>query len=128
MPLFPTSKRRSHGAAFSSLFLLFLALAVPAFAVKDPPQGGCFVYPSPATGNSAWVVYNLPGSGTAQISVYNEAGDLVAQQRASNLAGDQQTFIDLTHYRAGLYLCRVVLFLDSGSIQSLKIFKFVVTR
>ena len=111
-----------------ALFLALMVSAVPAFALQNPPDGGCFVYPSPAAGNSAWAVYTMPGGGTAQIGVYNEAGDLVAQQAVLNSGGLQQTFIDLTHYRAGIYLCRIQLFLDSGGIQTLKLFKFVVTR
>lgn len=114
---------------FRSVFsVLFFLASAPLLAVAVPPDNGCFVYPSPASGDTAWAVYRLPGSGTAQISVYNKAGDLVEQVSAWNIPGVQQTPIDLTHFRKGIYLCRVVLALDTGGTQSLKIFKFLVTR
>jgi hypothetical protein len=110
---------------FIGLLLLFFS---PAWALQTPPDGGCFVYPSPAPGNSAWVVYNLPQSGTAEIDVYNEAGQLVAQEEASNGAGIQQTGLDLTHYARGVYLCQVILTFDSGGGQTLKLFRFLVVK
>ncbi len=106
---------------------LFLAVS-PVPAVQTPPDGGCFVYPSPASGNLAWVVYNLSDSGTAAIYIYNEAGDLITQEQASNSSGLQQTPFDLTHYQSGVYICRVVLTLDSGGTQALKLFKFIVIK
>ena len=57
---------------------LFLFTAFPAGALQTPTDGTCFVYPSPASGNQAWVVFNMSQSGTANISIYNEAGDLAA--------------------------------------------------
>jgi hypothetical protein len=113
---------------FPFLMFVFLLTVSPAPAVQTPPDGGCFVYPSPASGNLAWVVYNLPESGTAAISIYNEAGDLITFEQASNSSGTQQTAFDLTHYQSGVYICRVVLTLDSGGVQALKIFKFIVIK
>jgi len=100
----------------------------PLPALQNPPDGGCFVYPSPASGNWAWAVYNMREDGTAQIGVFNEAGDLVGQKTVLNNAGLQQTAIDLNHFRSGVYICRIVLSLDSGGTQTLKLFKFVVIR
>lgn len=112
-------------ASFVPTFLLFLS---PLLALQNPPAGGCFVYPSPATGAWAWAVYNMPGTGSAQVNVYNEAGDLVTQETALDGPGIQQTAIDLTHYRDGIYICRIVLTLDSGGAEALALFKFVVIK
>ncbi len=111
-----------------ALLAAFFLSAGPLPALQNPTDGGCFVYPSPASGDWAWAVYNTPGSGTAQINVFNEAGDLVVQESVLNGAGLQQAAIDLNHLRNGLYICRIVLELDSGGTQSLKLFKFAVVR
>jgi hypothetical protein len=112
--------------AVLSAILLLIPASTPA--VQTPANGNCFVYPNPATGNLAWVVYTLPESGNASIYIYDEAGDLITQEQASNYAGIQQTPFDLTHYQSGIYICRVVLTLDSGVSQSLKLFKFIVSK
>lgn len=109
------------------LFCLFPPTAAPV--LPAPPDGGCFVYPSPAApGGTAWVVYDMPTGGTADIFVYNEAGDLVTQETAPTAAGTFQTSIDLTHYRRGVYICQVVLHLDSGATQALQLCKFIVSQ
>ncbi len=110
------------------LSVIFLLIATSISALQSPPDGGCFVYPSPATGNLAWVVYNLPESGSAAIYIYDEAGDLITSEQAPNYTGIQQTPVDLTHYQNGIYICRVVLTLDSGATQALKLFKFIVSK
>lgn len=111
-------------------FLLSLGLMFPGRAIplQTPANGTCFVYPSPATSNSAWVVYDMPQPGTAQILVYNEAGSLTSVVQVVNPAGVAQTALDLSQYRNGLYLCRVVLTLNSGGIQLVQPFKFVVNK
>ena len=109
------------------IFCLFPPAAAPT--LQAPPDGGCFVYPSPAApGGSAWVVYEMPESGTSEIFVYNEAGDLVTKEDGATGAGTFQTSIDLTRYRRGIYICRVVLHLDSGPIQALNLCKFIVAQ
>jgi Secretion system C-terminal sorting domain len=113
---------------FAALFAVLLLIPASTPAAQTPAKGGCFIYPSPATGNFAWVVYNLPENGNASIYIYDEAGDLITQEQASNSAGIQQTPFDLTHYQRGIYICRVVLTLDSGVSQSLKLFKFIVSK
>jgi len=105
---------------------LFLFTAFPAGAFQTPTDGTCFVYPSPASGNQAWVVFNMSQSGFANISIYNEAGDLAAGISEIESAGVQQVPLDLTYYRKGIYLCRVVLNFDSGGGQTLTLFKFMV--
>jgi hypothetical protein len=115
-------------SSWPKALLIFLFTASPLFSLQNPAGGGCFVYPSPVSGNWAWAVYNMGGSGSAQISVYNEAGDLVTQETVPGGPGIQQTPIDLTHYRKGIYICRVVVTLDSGVSQALQFFKFVVIR
>jgi hypothetical protein len=122
----PFQTRKTYLLAVLSV--IFLLISTSISALQSPPNGGCFVYPSPATGNLAWVVYNLPESGTAAIYIYDEAGDLITQEQASNYTGIQQTPIDLTHYMSGIYICRVVLTLDSGGTQALKLFKFIVSK
>lgn len=106
---------------------LFTLLPLPqAFSLYLPPDDSCFVYPSPASGDTAWVVYNMPSSGTALVQVYNESGDLVAQVEETKPAGpQQQTGLDLFYYRKGVYICRVFLTLDQGGTKWLKTFKFV---
>jgi len=112
----------------AAVFFSFLILVPRSFALQNPPEGGCFVYPSPAQGSTAWVVFNLPESGTANVYIYNEAGDLVAETQLWNNAGLQQVPLDLTHYRSGVYVCRVALNLDSGSNSVLQLFKFIVVK
>src|SRR5579872_4182613 len=112
-------------------FSIFLFTFVPpqAFSLYLPPDGTCFVYPSPATGDAAWVVYNMPSSGTALVLIYNESGDLVARVTEDKPAGpQQQTGLDLFYYHKGIYICQVFLTLESGETQRLKSFKFMVTK
>jgi hypothetical protein len=111
-------------------FFLFTFFSITqALPLSLPPDDSCFVYPSPASGNTAWVVYNMPSSGTALVLVYNESGDLVAQVQETKPAGpQQQTGLDLFYYRKGIYLCRVLLTLDNGGTQWLKVFKFMVIK
>ena len=118
----------SSRLAPAKIFILFLLVVSQSLAFQNPPDKGCFVYPSPARGNSAWVVFNIPESGIARVFVFNEAGDLMARQEELETAGNQQIQLDLTHYRRGFYICRVVLALDSGLSQSLKVFKFSVAK
>jgi hypothetical protein len=108
-----------------TVFLLFFS---PATALQTPPVGGCFVYPTPARDDSAWAVFNLPEAGNADVFIYNEAGDLVERERIQNASGIQQAPLDLTHFRNGIYLCRVVLNLDSGTARTLKPFRFLVVK
>lgn len=113
---------------WAKTFVVFFLLLSKASALQVPAEGQCFVYPSPSQGSSAWVVYNLPESGTATVYIFNEAGDLAAQTQQSNNAGVQQVYLDLTHYRPGVYICRVVLTLDSGGGSALPLFKFIVSK
>lgn len=109
------------------VILLFLFVSSPCPALQTPPAGGCFVYPSPATGGSVWAVYNMTQVGIAHVRVYNEAGDLVVSVDQSQSAGVQQTWIDLSHLRKGIYLCRLSLEYNEGGKQVLKAFKFIVS-
>jgi hypothetical protein len=70
----------------------------------------------------------MPESGTATVYVYNEAGDLAEVTSEAQEAGVQQTFLDLTYYHRGIYMCRVVLSFDSGGTQTTSTFKFMVRR
>ena len=111
------------------ILLFVLLFPTPqALGLHTPPSDSCFVYPSPASGDTAWVVYNMPSSGTALVLVYNESGDLAAQVQETKSAGVQQTGLDLFYYRRGIYICRVFLTLDTGVSQRLKSFKFMVTK
>jgi hypothetical protein len=110
--------------------LVFAFLFPPAQspALQNPSQGTCFVYPSPATGTTAWVVYTMPQGGTATLFIYTEAGDLAAEDEETLSVGPQQTALDLTYYHTGVYLCRVILRLDDGTTQRFPLFKFAVAR
>ena len=122
-------KRLVHSLSRPGFWLVLFTLAsIPAGALQTPADGTCFVYPSPATGNQAWVVYNMPQSGVANIWIYNEAGDLAVAESQTEPAGLQQTSLDLTYYRKGIYFCRVVLNFDSGGTQTLSLFEFMVRR
>lgn len=116
------------------ILLIFGALCVflfpnsPSFGLHIPEGSSCYVYPSPAYGNTAWAVYNMPASGNVQILIYNEAADLVAQVLDSKNPGVQQTPLDLFYYRSGVYICKIIFTFDSGVKQSLKYFKFVVIK
>jgi hypothetical protein len=112
-------------------FILVFAFFIPSAkspALQTPAQGTCFIYPSPATGATAWVVYTMPQGGTATLSIYTEAGDLAAEDVETLSAGLQQTALDLTYYHTGVYFCRVILRLDDGTTQRLPLFKFAVVR
>lgn len=100
----------------------------PSLAFKTPQGDSCYVYPSPASGDTAWAVYTMPSPGNALVIVYNESGDMVSQVQEIKSAGVQQTGLDLFYYRKGIYLCRIVLTLDTGSVKKLKTFKFLVTK
>jgi hypothetical protein len=115
---------------FLSVFYLLILLVPGAhsLAVQTPQPNSCFVYPSPASGDTAWAVYDMPDDGTALVLLYNEAGDLVSQVQEVKGPGIQQTGLDLFYFRKGIYLCRVILTLDTGEKIKLKIFKFLVTR
>jgi hypothetical protein len=115
--------------AFAGILALAL-LGSPTHteALQTPPAGTCYVYPSPATGASAWVVYTMPQNGTATIRVFTESGDLAAEDEETLPAGLQRTTLDLAYYHAGVYLCRVILSLDDGTTQKFPIFKFAVIR
>ena len=108
-------------------FLVFLSSSV-THSLETPKANSCFVYPSPASGDTAWVVYNMTFSGTALVLVYNETGDMVAQIQESKPAGIQQTGLDLFYYRKGIYLCRIIQTYDSGAVNRVKPFKFLVIR
>ena len=111
-----------------TLLLYFLPVH-PAYSFQVPASDACYVYPSPATGNTAWVVYNMPSAGTALVLIYNESGDLVVQAQEGKPAGpQQQTGLNLFYYRRGVYFCRVFLTLDNGDTKVLKTFKFVVIK
>ncbi len=110
-----------------SLSFLLLPLS-PSSAFKAPQTDSCFVYPSPAAGDTAWAVYIMPSDGTALVIVYNEAGDMVSQVQEIKSAGIQQTGLDLFYYRKGIYLCRITLSLNTGEKKRLKTFKFLVTK
>ncbi len=108
---------------------LYFFPSPPAHSFQVPASDACYVYPSPATGDTAWVVYNMPAIGTALVLIYNESGDLVAQVQESKPAGpQQQTGLNLFYYRRGVYFCRVFLTLENGDTKALKTFKFVVIR
>jgi hypothetical protein len=113
---------------FLPFSLIFLALAGTALPFQTPPSGSCFVYPSPATGGSAWVVYDMPQSGSVDVRVYNEAGDLVLDVTGQQPAGVQETGMNISYLRNGVYLCRVLLTPDGGLTQALKLFEFSVVR
>ena|ERR1019366_9342637 len=125
----PGSTHKFHLRLAFGIFLFTLFPLPQAFSLYLPPDDSCFVYPSPASGDTAWVVYNMPSSGTALVLVYNESGDLAAQVQETKSAGpQQQTGLDLFYYRKGIYICRVVLTLDTGETKWLKTFKFMVTK
>ncbi len=122
--------RTLHLLLTVGIFLFSILFPVPsALSFHVPTNDSCYVYPSPASGDTAWVVYNMPSSGTAHILVYNESGDLAAQVEEIKPAGpQQQTGLNLFYYRKGIYICRVVLTLDTGETKWLKTFKFMVIK
>ncbi len=124
---FPRPNTSPIKVRWIAIFLFFL-IASNSLALQTPAPGTCFVYPSPATGAVAWAVYNMPQNGIATVYIYNEAGDLSEMVTDIQPAGLAQTFLDLTYYHRGIYMCRVVLSFDSGGTQTLTTFKFMVRR
>jgi hypothetical protein len=108
--------------------LIFLLPAAAARSFQTPSPGSCFIYPAPATGDSASVVYDMPQNGSVEVRIYNEAGDLVLDVTDVEPAGVQRTGLDLTYVRKGVYLCQVLLAPAGETAQILKIFKFSVVR
>lgn len=108
--------------------VMFLTALLPLYAAQTPREDSCFVYPSPASGASARVVYLVSDPGKAYVQVYNEAGDLVVEMQQLKPSGVQETVLDLTYYRKGLYICRVTLISDSMKVKKLRPFKFTVLR
>ncbi len=113
---------------FLSGLLFFLILTSTSLSFQTPTAGSCFVYPSPATGSSVWVVYTMPQNGSVEVRIYNEAGDLVLESTDQQATGVQETGINISYLRNGVYLCQVLLTPEGGSTQALKIFEFSVVR
>jgi hypothetical protein len=90
------------------------------------PFAGSYIYPSPATGNSAGIVYRMTGSGSVKIRVYNEAGDLVGTADENNAAGLQTTRINTAGMAPGVYFYLLGINYDSGMSENQGLKKFVV--
>ncbi len=79
----------------------------PTFITTPPTIGTSFIYPSPATGDSATIVYLMLGPGTVKIRVYNEAAELVATIEEQKQGGPQASILDVRNFVSGVYLYMV---------------------
>jgi hypothetical protein len=70
----------------------------------------------------------MPQNGSVEVRIYNEAGDLVLESGGQQAAGVQETGINISYLRDGVYLCQVLLTPEGGPIQTLKLFEFSVVR
>ncbi len=98
----------------------------PTFFTTPPAPGTSFIYPSPATGNTANIVYYMSSPGSFKIRVYNDAAELVETVEGNTQAGPQVSAIDIKDLASGVYL--YIIKLDYGSQGSTKIGpkKFIV--
>jgi len=100
-----------------------------AFAGNDPPPvGQTFAYPSPARHGVVNIAYNMPGPGQVRIRVWNAAGDLATALTEDELAGFQTTQIAVNQFASGVYLYKISITYDSGSVENLGVQKFTVSH
>ncbi len=94
--------------------------ATPTFITTPPAAGTTYIFPSPATGDTATIVYFMSYPGSVKIRVYNDAAQLVETVEEENLAsGPQAQVIDTKGLATGVYL--YIIRLDYGSQGSTKI-------
>ncbi len=99
------------------------------YAGPNPPdQGQIFAFPSPAHGNLINIVYDMTSSGRARVQIWNENGDLVATQEDQKLAGPQRTQLSIATFASGVYIYRAVLTYDNGTVETLGVQKFAVSK
>lgn len=80
------------------------ATASPTFVTTPPAPGNTFIYPSPATGDTAEITYFMTGPGTVKIRVYNDAAQLVETVADEKQGGPQESLIDTKGLATGVYL------------------------
>jgi hypothetical protein len=100
--------------------LLMLMFAYSHLSALTPPgPGEAFIYPSPATGNFAFLAFSMAESGQARVLVYNEAGSLVLDQRHDFLPGVQQFILNNYLFANGAYVYRVYTAYGSGRSEKM---------
>jgi hypothetical protein len=97
--------------------------------LNPPSKGKTFAFPSPAKGDSLNVAYNMSGgAGKVAIRIWNENGDLVAKVEENKPAGPQKSWIPIRDFSSGIYIYKVVMTYDSGSVEKLDAQKFGVAK
>ncbi len=102
-----------NGAIFGNTFIAKFALAPPTPTLTPfpyfPSSGTTYIYPSPATGNTATIVYTMAAPGSVKIRVYNDAAQLVETVFENKQEGPQSSIIDTKSLVTGVYLYIVQL-------------------
>jgi hypothetical protein len=91
---------------------------------RGAAKGKAFAYPSPARGDMVSVAYFMSEAGRAEIRIHNEAGELAALVQEDKISGSQRSQISIKDFAPGIYLVKVVLTYNSGTVESLDVQKF----
>ena len=106
----------------------YFSFLIPPLVTDNTGSGDCvepYIYPSPATGNTAYIVTCMAGPGNMNIRVYNELGDLVNTLEERKPAGPQSTRVDIGDLSPGVYIYLLKRIYDDGNTAHSK-HKFVV--
>jgi hypothetical protein len=105
------------------------SMGMPAGAGSGvPANSGSYIFPSPATGDSADIVYTMASAGEAQIHIYNETGRLVDSIVEQKGSGWQTSHVSVGKFAQGLYFYVIHMKYDDGGKDTQGPHKFVVKR
>jgi len=85
-----------------------------------------YIFPSPATGSTAFIAYYMTDSGLANIRIYNEIGELIDALEERKSSGAQSSSIDVDKMAPGVYFYLLNMNYDGGTTQKHSKRKFVV--
>jgi len=100
----------------------------PSETLTPIPPEEFYIYPSPATGDTAWVVYTMKESGVAVLLIYTSGADLADKIEEPKPAGNQKTSISINRFASGTYFCILRRKYYSGWEENHKPKKFLIER
>jgi hypothetical protein len=96
--------------------------------LNPPSKGRFFVFPSPVKGDWLSVAYYMSENGRADVRLWNDNGDLVARMQEDKGSGPQKTRFPSAGFAPGVYLAKVVMTYDSGTVERTDVKKFTVSK